>query len=97
MIAVSQTQIVYINKKQHVEILKFLEKKIFTEDEKKIISFLKKFRFLEDRDSEKEEIRLSLNIAKANVFYDKENKYYLGLLDNLQKKWDSLYGKLCKN
>jgi hypothetical protein len=95
MLAVSQTQILNITKKYYFEILKFLEKKEFTEDEKKIVSFFKKFRFLEDKDHDKEELRLSLNIAKTNVSYDKENKYYLGLLNNLQKKWNSLYGKLC--
>jgi len=95
MLAVSQTQILNISKKYYFEILKFLERKEFTEDEKKIVSFLKKFRFLEDKDHDKEELRLSLNIAKTNVSYDKENKYYLGLLNNLQEKWNSLYGKLC--
>ena len=95
MLAVSQTQILNISKKDYFEILKFLERKEFTEDEKKIVSFLKKFRFLEDKNHDKEELRLSLNIAKANVSYDKENKYYLGLLNNLQEKWNILYGKLC--
>jgi len=51
----------------------------------------------EYKNHDKEELRMSLNIAKNNVKIDDKNKYYLDLLNNIQNKWDSLYGKLCKN
>lgn len=53
----------------------------------------KKFRKIEDtpESSAKENLRLSLKIAKKNVEIDKENKYYLGILERVQTKWNSLY------
>lgn len=39
---------------------------------------------------EKEELRLSLKIAKKNVEINPENKYYLDQLNKIQKQWNEL-------
>lgn len=62
-------------------------------DSKSIVyndKILKGSRTVEDFQHEKEELRLSLKIAKINASFDPRNKYYQEQLEKAQFKWDSL-------
>lgn len=95
MLAVSQTEIILLSDQTYKNVKDFLAKETFNEEESKILKYLKKFRFVDNSEHDKEDLRLSLKIAKDNYKVDIKNKYYSDLLNNIQSKWDSLYGKLC--